>query len=94
MTEELLSRPLYSLTVGEFLELQKSTQKPVIKEPEKKKYVFGIAGLATMLNCSISTAQRIKNEGTIDKAIYQTGKKIVVDVELALKLLTTSKVKL
>lgn len=94
MTEELLSRPLYSLTVGEFLELQKSTQKPVIKELEKKKYVFGIAGLATMLNCSISTAQRIKNEGTIDKAIYQTGKKIVVDVELALKLLTTSKVKL
>ena len=36
--------------------------------------------------CSIPTANRIKKSGVIDAAITQVGRKIVVDVELALEL--------
>ncbi len=91
MTTEFLSKPLFSLTVGEFLELQKvkaTNEQPEVKQPLVKndKYVYGIHGLATLFNCSRKTAQRIKNSGTIDKAIKQFGRQIVIDVDLALEL--------
>ena len=43
-----------------------------------------------LFGCSISTAERIKQSGVIDKAISQTGDIIVVDAELALDLLRVS----
>ena len=75
--------PIWQLTVREFMEIMNSNeQKPV----EQKKYDYGIAGIARTFNCSRSTALRIKNSGKIKKAISQTGRKIVIDVEMALKL--------
>ena len=44
-----------------------------------KNLVYGIRGIATLINCSEATANRIKRSGVIDGAIAQVGKKIVVD---------------
>ena len=52
----------------------------------EKKYVYGIDGIAEIFGCSRPTASRIKKSGRINAAIRQIGRKIVVDVELALTL--------
>lgn len=52
----------------------------------EKKYVYGLKGLASILGCSKSHAQNIKNSGILDKAIIQNGRKIIVDVEMAITL--------
>lgn len=49
--------------------------------------MFGISGLAKLLNCGKTKAQAIKNSGVIDAALYQVGKKIVIDSEKALELI-------
>lgn len=51
-----------------------------------KKLAYGIKGIAETFGCSIPTANRIKKGGVIDKAISQVGRKIVLDVDLALEL--------
>ena len=61
-------------------------------EPEKeKKYVYGIRGIAKLIDGSISKANRLKKSGVINKAIIQNGRKIIVDAELALQLMNQSK---
>lgn len=50
----------------------------------EKKYVYGIDGIAEIFGCSRPTASRIKKSGRINATIRQIGRKIVVDVELAL----------
>jgi hypothetical protein len=93
MTE--LNKLLGALTVQEFLDIlvplisrQQPTQ-PVSSEQtnDNKRYVYGLAGLAKLLGCSIVTANRIKKSGVIDKAISQVGRKIIIDADLALELL-------
>lgn len=89
-----LSKPLWQMTAGEFLDLLKTNN---VAEPEivevvpqvenkEKRYVHGIQGIATLFNCSIATANRIKSSGKIDDAITQVGRKIVIDADLALEL--------
>lgn len=79
--------PIWQLTVGEFKELIQSTmQQPQKEEPKGKNLVYGIKGIAELFNCSVATAQRIKNSGKINKAISQVGRKIVVNADLALEL--------
>lgn len=73
--------PLWQLTVEQFIEIQKELIK------QKPEYVFGLAGLADILGCSVSKALKIKNSGILDEAIAQNGKIIVIDKQLALKLL-------
>ena len=51
------------------------------------KYVYGLKGIAELFDCSISTANRIKNSGVIDKATKQIGRKIIVDAQYALELI-------
>ena len=52
----------------------------------EKKYVYGLKGLASILGCSKSPAQNIKNSGILDKDIIQNGRKIIVDAEKAITL--------
>ncbi|MHA7110784.1 DUF3853 family protein [Sunxiuqinia elliptica] len=89
-TEELKKKPLWQMTGEEFLELQKfeNGEAPEIGNNEaiREKYVYGLAGIAKIFGCSIPTANRIKKGGKIDKAITQIGRKIIVDVEMALEL--------
>ena len=82
--------PLWQLTVGEFLELQK-TEIQLALVAKNKKYAYGLKGLAKILGCSRSTASKIKNSGILDEAICQNGKLIIIDKEKALELLKKSK---
>ena len=86
------------LTVQELMDLliniiteyvpQLQEQKESPKTLDNKRYVYGLQGLANLLNCSKVTASRIKQSGKIDKAISQYGKKIIIDADLALELLS------
>ena len=51
-----------------------------------RRFAYGIKGIADTFGCSIPTANRIKKSGAIDNAISQVGRKIVLDVDLALEL--------
>lgn len=56
-----------------------------------KRMVYGIAGIASVFGCSLSTAQRIKSSGRIDEAIMQTGRIIAVDADKAIKMFNLTK---
>lgn len=80
---------IIDLTVGQLMELLESAKNAPIQAPQEVKEhrkVYGIAGIAQIFNCSMTTANRIKRSGRIDRAITQHGRIIVVDVELALEL--------
>lgn len=51
-----------------------------------EKYVYGIDGIAKLFSCSRATASKIKSSGKIDKAVKQYGRKIIVDVPMAIDL--------
>lgn len=90
--EELLKKPLWQMTGEEFLYLQNSSHQgenyvqPPVAETSKKRYEYGIRGIAKIFGCSIPTANRIKKSGKINAAITQIGRKIIVDVDHALQL--------
>ena len=90
--QELLSKPVWQMTGEEFIFLSKHASRQTEThchsplQTQKEKYVYGILGIAKLFGCSLPTANRIKKSGKIDKAITQIGRKIIVDVELALEL--------
>lgn len=78
---------LIDLTVGQLLKLiESASEKPTQDEPKERRFEYGIAGIARIFNCSISTANRIKASGKIDKAISQRGRLIVIDADEAINL--------
>ena len=93
--ENLLEKPIWQMTGKEFLALNEQSRSTVQDQQIvsisdnslNKKYVYGIRGIANLLNCSIAKANRIKKRGIIDEAIIQEGRSIMVDVELALSLI-------
>lgn len=79
-----------TLSVGELIDIVKEavtsgTQKEIIYK-EEKKYAYGLRGLAYILGCSRTHAVKVKNSGILDEAIVQNGRKIIIDVDLAIKL--------
>ncbi len=91
---------LIDLTVADLQEIMgaKATEvmeqkaEAIIKEIERKKrYVYGIAGIAQLFKCSMTTANRIKQGGVIKAAIAQSGRMITVDADLAVKLMREHK---
>lgn len=87
-----LDKPLWQLTVGEFLELTNQTPTVTVDNtPKEKRLVYGIAGIAQLFNCSMTTANRIKASGKINRAIAQHGRIITVDADLALELMKANK---
>jgi|SRR5699024_9727608 len=94
--EKLLEKPIWQMTGKEFIALIQNNDHPpaepdILNEIEpSKKYVYGIRGIANLMNCSISTANRIKKKGILDEAIIQQGRTIIVDVDKALELLKQS----
>ena len=89
---ELLKKPLWQMTGEEFLFLQNSSLQGAnyvpapVTETSKKRYEYGIRGIAKIFGCSIPTANRIKKSGVIDDAITQIDRQIVIDGNLALEL--------
>ncbi len=85
-----LSTPIWQLTAGQFLELTGNRPAPDVKDfSEPKKYVYGLAGLRELLQCSHPTAQRIKDSGKIP--FIQTGRKLIFEAEAVLKALSNKK---
>lgn len=87
------TKPIWQMTGEEFIALQQlsfeaatKTAEPQAEEKPTEKYVYGMGGLASIFHCSKVKAQKIKNSGVINAAITQTGRKIVIDAELALRL--------
>ena len=81
--------PVAMLTVGQLKEVLGTTivtQTSQQEQPNEKRYVYGIRGIAHLFNCSMPTANRIKASGKIDGAITQIARKIIVDADLALEL--------
>ena len=97
------NKPIFSLTVDEFIEALReglgfsdsdSADENALTYPEaKKRYVYGLKGLCSLLGCFISTAARIKKSGAIDAAVSQRGKIIVIDADLVLDILNVQKKK-
>lgn len=92
------NKPLFTLTVGEFLDLQKKAeQETQAREtvspalPDSPRYVYGLKGIAALFGCGMVTASKIKRSGLIDRAVTQIGRKIIVDAPLALELVRKSK---
>lgn len=84
-----LNKRIIDLTTGELLDLiaEGITPKVVIDTTqENKRYVYGLAGIAELFNCSKTTANRIKQSGKIDGAIRQIGNLIIVDADKAITL--------
>ncbi len=79
--------PISELSVGELMDILKEfSLKEKVIHIEEKKYAYGLSGLARILGCSRTRASEIKQSGILDDAISQNGRKIVIDVDLAIKL--------
>ena len=88
---ENFNKPLWQLTIGELVDILDSRQPKVANEIVEKdrnetKYVYGLSGLAKLLNCSKIHAGKLKSSGMFDEAIIQNGRKIIIDSEKALEL--------
>ncbi len=96
--EDSRNKLLLQLTGQEFVDLLREglgLSALGYDDPEplevKKHLVYGMQGICDLFGCSLATASRIKKSGVIDAAISQVGKVIVVDADLAIDLLKTSK---
>lgn len=84
MVNTLVDKPLFSLTVAEFLEVMNQNKKEPIQVVSKEfKPVRGIHGLAKFLGVSPVTAQKLKNSGKISFSQY--GRVILFDGDAVLK---------
>lgn len=73
---------------GKIVEQTKSEEElvnPYVDEYDKD-LVYGLAGIAQIFNCSITTANRIKKSGKIADAIMQDGRIIITSKKRALEL--------
>lgn len=91
MAEVTDSTPVAMLTVGQLRRIFEQKEEATPIRAEKDRYVYGYAGIAQLFNCSIPTAAKIKLSGTIDGAVKQIGRKIIVDSEKALELASRNK---
>lgn len=92
---EDFNKPIWQLTIGEFVELldsrkPKTGEKSITPNTVNEKYVYGLSGLARILGCSKNHAGKLKSKGIFDEAIIQNGRKIIIDSEKALELFKNS----
>ena len=95
----LQGKPLYALTVDEFIELIDERIRVASKEGKafssaspSSNLVYGIRGIEKLFGVSHKTAQYYKDH-LIKEAVMQNGRKIVVDADLALKLFNDRRAK-
>lgn len=76
---ELLDKPIFQMTGGEFMQLLKQSQP----EPETEKqdftnneFVAGISGLARFLGCGRTKAAEYRASRILEDATYQIGRKL------------------
>lgn len=93
--EDILSRPAYTLTAGELVDLLADRlclePKKEISLPLEKKFVHSLGELARILGCSVTTVNVKKQRGVFGDAIKQRGRLLQIDVEVALERFWSSK---
>ena len=72
----------------ERLLLSNSAGTQILYETNSPRFIYGIDGLARLMNCSKPTAQRLKDSGKIP--FTQVGRKIVFDETAVLSALNKS----
>lgn len=79
--------PIAALTVGDVKTLIREINQDAqpISRTASGQYVYGIRGIEKLFNVSHVTAQNYKNT-ILKDACMQRGRKIIVDVEKAVKL--------
>jgi hypothetical protein len=88
----LKARPVYTLTIGEFIDVVKSelnNEPQQITEQKEKILIRGIHGLAKFLGTSPVTAQALKNSGKIPYS--QFGRVILFDGDKVLEAMAGNK---
>lgn len=78
-TSEIEFRQFIEDAVFSAMEKVKANAEPVRTE---KRYIYSIKELAGLLNCSVVTAQKLKNNGLIP--YKQLGRKLVFDADAVL----------
>jgi len=90
MTQSDLGKPLFSLTVGEFLELQKAgtakTEATTTADPNVQ-YVYGYEGGMKLFGCSRATLYRLIKSQRIAPAVRTIGRKLIIDSKMAMELI-------
>lgn len=86
--DELLKMRIIDMTGAELLALQASRGGAALPH-----VVYGLDGLARLLDVSTSTAARIKKSGVLDDAITQIDRTIIIHTEKALALLHDASMK-
>ena len=90
-TKETLNKRIIDMTVGEFLEVLINASKSSLFESDTKQkepqFVYGVAGFAQLLNCSIPTANRKIKSGRFDKATHRDGRKLVFNIRKVLEIM-------
>ena len=84
------------MTAGEVLELVSDIQSRFMVEPEASEstgnMVYGISGLAQLLNVSKTTAQKYSSSGVLkDAEISHFGRKLIFDKKKVFELLNYKK---
>ncbi len=84
------STPIAMLTLGqlkEALQPQHQNQIPNLDplRVEAKRYVYGLRGIRELFGVCHTTAQRYKDT-FLAPAIRQNGRKVIVDVDMAMEL--------
>lgn len=81
--------PIAMLTVGqlkEVLKLDQQKEEILVKHNfTDKKYAYGLRGIRETFKVSHATAQKYK-DGILKDAITQHGRKIIMDIDKAMKL--------
>lgn len=97
-----LHTPAYSLSVADLREIireeiratrteaDEELKREIREAKETKDYEFGIAGVARTFGCGQSKAKQILASGVIDDAVTRTGRRIMIDKELAIRLMRES----
>ena len=89
MFKELLEKPVWQMTGGELLEVQRMalparTETTGAPQP---RLVYGLRGLRELLGCSHTTANKVKHDPRLKGCYSQAGKKIVFDADKVLTAL-------
>lgn len=83
---------IIDLTLGELLDAMeerfRKVQNAESYQPadNDKRFVYGLKGLAKLLGCSKTTAQRLKSSGDYDTAITQIGALLLIDADEVLRI--------
>lgn len=92
MNYDIKSKPIVMMTGEDIIHLVEQAVGKIMSQPQKeKRFVYGLTGISELFQCSLSTAARLKRSKILAPAITQVGRKIIVDAELALSLVSSRK---